>query len=49
MIGFFAGGAVHYNLGDAEVEMVFFMLMGLSVYLAVKSLRLANSTFNLES
>lgn len=33
MIGFFAGGLVHYNLGDAEVAMVFFMLMGLSVCL----------------
>ncbi len=30
-IGFFTGGLVHYNLGDAEVAMVFFMLMGLSV------------------
>ncbi len=34
MIGFFAGGMVHYNLGDAEVAMVFFMLMGLSVGIA---------------
>ena len=32
MIGFFTGGLVHYNLGDAEVAMVFFMLMGLSVF-----------------
>ena len=35
MIGFFAGGLVHYNLGDAEVAMVFFMLMGLSVSLLI--------------
>jgi len=33
MIGFCASGLVHYNLGDAEVAMVFFMLMGLSVCL----------------
>ncbi len=33
LIGFFTGGLVHYNLGDAEVAMVFFMLMGLSLAL----------------
>ena len=33
LIGFFVGGFVHYNLGDAEVAMVFFMLMGISVFL----------------
>jgi hypothetical protein len=33
LIGFFAGGIVHYNLGDAEVAMVFFILMGISVFL----------------
>lgn len=31
IIGFFSSGIVHYNLGDQEVAMVFFMLMGLSV------------------
>ncbi|MFM9904432.1 MAG: O-antigen ligase family protein [Pyrinomonadaceae bacterium] len=30
-IGFFTSGLVHYNLGDSEVAMVFYMLMGLSV------------------
>jgi O-Antigen ligase len=30
-IGFFASSCVHYNLGDAEVAMVFFLLMGISV------------------
>ncbi len=30
-IGFFASGLVHYNLGDQEVAMVFFILMGLGV------------------
>jgi hypothetical protein len=34
LIGFLTAGLVHYNLGDAEVAMVFFMLMGLSVYIA---------------
>jgi O-Antigen ligase len=29
-VGFFASGSVHYNLGDAEVAMVFFLLMGVS-------------------
>jgi hypothetical protein len=29
MIGFFLSGFVHYNLGDQEVAMVFFMLMGI--------------------
>lgn len=32
-VGFFASGLVHYNLGDAEVAMVFYILMGLSVKL----------------
>lgn len=30
LIGFFAGGLVHYNLGDQEVAMIFFLLMGLN-------------------
>ncbi len=34
LIGFFTGGIVHYNLGDAEVAMVFFMMMGISVFLS---------------
>ena len=33
LIGFFSSGIVHYNLGDAENAMVFFMLMGISVCL----------------
>ena len=31
MIGFFASGLVHYNLGDQEVAMMFFLLMGIGV------------------
>lgn len=30
-IGFFVSGIVHYNLGDAEVAMVFFLIMGLGL------------------
>lgn len=32
-IGFFASSVVHYNFGDAEVVMVLFLLMGVSVRL----------------
>jgi hypothetical protein len=35
LVGFVTSGLVHFNLGDAEVAMVFFMLMGLSVILAI--------------
>ncbi len=31
MIGFFTSGLVHYNLGDQEVAMVFFILMGIGL------------------
>jgi hypothetical protein len=30
LIGFFTSGLVHYNLGDQEVAMIFFLLMGLA-------------------
>ena len=33
--GFFASGLVHYNLGDTEVAMVLYTLMGLSMRLAI--------------
>jgi O-antigen ligase len=33
MLGFAASGFVHYNLGDQEVAMIFFLLMGLSFVL----------------
>ena len=42
-IGFFTGGLVHYNLGDAEVAMVFFMLMGLSVSICNSKFHAARS------
>lgn len=34
MIGFFTSGIVHYNLGDGEIAMTFYLIMGLSVFLA---------------
>lgn len=37
LVGFFASGLAHYNLGDAEVIMVFFLLMGLAVRLTQQS------------
>lgn len=37
MIGFLTGGLAHNNIGDAEVLMVFFMLMGLSVSAVIKN------------
>lgn len=37
LAGFMTAGMVHYNLGDGEVAMVFYLLMGLSVYLAVEN------------
>lgn len=33
--GFFTSGLVHYNLGDQEVAMMFFLLMGLGIRTAV--------------
>jgi hypothetical protein len=32
LIGFFTSGLVHYNLGDEEVAMVFYLLMGVSLF-----------------
>lgn len=36
MIGFFTSGLVHYNLGDAEIAMAFYLIMGLSVFLTTR-------------
>lgn len=33
LCGFFASGLVHYNLGDSEVVMVFYLIMGLALAL----------------
>lgn len=32
-VGFFTSGLVHYNLGDSEVAMVFYLIMGLALAL----------------
>ena len=32
LIGFFTSGLVHYNLGDSEVAMVFYLLMGIKCF-----------------
>ncbi|HEY0427282.1 MAG TPA: O-antigen ligase family protein [Pyrinomonadaceae bacterium] len=42
LAGFLTSGLVHYNLGDQEVEMVFFILMGLSVFLVNGKLKMQN-------
>jgi hypothetical protein len=34
LFGFFTSGLVHYNLGDSEVALVFYLLMGIGVVLA---------------
>lgn len=31
LAGFFASGLVHYNLGDSEVAMIFYLIMGLAL------------------
>lgn len=31
LIGFFVSGLVHYNIGDGEVAMVFYLLMSVGV------------------
>ena len=33
LVGFLASGIVHYNLGDSEVVMIFYIIMGLSLSL----------------
>ena len=33
LIGFMTSGIVHYNWGDSEVVMIFYMIMGLSLAL----------------
>ena len=35
VVGFTVGGLVHWNLGDTEVAMVFYTLMGISMRLAI--------------
>ena len=37
LVGFFASGLVHYNFGDSEVVMIFYILMGLTLSLERQS------------
>lgn len=37
LIGFTVSGMVHYNLGDGEVAMAFYILMGFGTFLAAKT------------
>jgi O-antigen ligase len=37
LIGFFTSGLVHYNWGDSEVVMIFYMVMGLALAIARQS------------
>ena len=46
MVGFFTSGLVHWNLGDGEVAMVFYLLMGLSVKLTDLSVLDNGQTFD---
>ncbi len=45
MVGFFTSGLVHYNLGDQEVAMMFFLLMGIGM----KSVESVESIGSIES
>lgn len=42
LIGFTISGMVHYNLGDGEVAMVFYILMGLGIFLTKETELVAN-------
>jgi len=45
LIGFFTSSLVNYSLGDSEVSMVFYLLMGLSIFLC--SLKSPTSDFKI--
>lgn len=47
LVGFFTSGLVHYNLGDQEVAMVFFMLMGLGISISNSRFQIQNEITNL--
>ena len=36
-VGFLASGLVHYNWGDSEVVMIFYLLMGLSLSILARN------------
>lgn len=43
LIGFFTSGLVHYNLGDGEVSMVFYILMGIGIFVCDSKLKDSNN------
>jgi len=43
LVGFFASGLVHYNWGDSEVVMIFYFIMGLSLFLYKQESQFADS------
>lgn len=45
LVGFFTSSLVNYSLGDSEVSMVFYLLMGLSIFLC--SLKSPTSAFKI--
>ena len=50
LIGFFTSGLVHYNLGDGEVAMVFYILMGIGIFICNSKFKIQDcKTNNLES
>jgi len=42
IVGFFTSGLVHYNLGDGEVAMIFYLLMGISVFICDSRFKIQN-------
>jgi hypothetical protein len=44
LAGFFSSGLVHYNWGDSEVVVVFYLIMGLSLFINRKLVELNGST-----
>lgn len=43
MVGFFTSGLVHYNLGDGEVAMVFYILMGIGIFVCNFKFQISDS------
>lgn len=42
LVGFVASGVVHYNFGDSEVVMIFYLIMGLSLVVERETKRASN-------
>jgi hypothetical protein len=46
LVGFFVSGLVHYNFGDSEVVMIFYIIMGLALSLERQSRKQFDSAVN---